>query len=148
VATMRNEGATADRTTISCGRNHGHLGHVFWLTSPRFIFASACRRMASSFSRCVLGNGESLCAAVERSVVWLGCSRDLRRRLLKPRLAMPLPSLRPERSRMLMIMSLVVGTLCLILSRSLFHGLRQRRVEQAQLGIGLTGGLWWGCQLW
>ncbi|CUH64647.1 hypothetical protein TL5118_00958 [Thalassovita autumnalis] len=41
---------------------------------------------------------------------------------------------------MLMIMSLVVGTLCLILSRSLFHGLRQRRVEQAQLGIGLTGG--------
>lgn len=49
---------------------------------------------------------------------------------------------------MLMIMSLVVGTLCLILSRSLFHGLRQRRVEQAQLGIGLTGGFWWGCQLW
>ena len=48
---------------------------------------------------------------------------------------------------MLMIMSLVVGTLCLILSRSLFHGLRQRRVTGAAWD-GADGGLWWGCQLW
>lgn len=53
----------------------------------------------------------------------------------------PLPPLSAERWDMLMTMSLVVGVLCLVLSSSLFHGLRQKRVEQALLGIGLTGGL-------
>lgn len=54
---------------------------------------------------------------------------------------MPVPPLGAEKWGMLMTMTIVVGILCLIMSSSLFFGLRQKRMERTLLGIGLAGGL-------